>query len=67
MKRKLEAMHARYGCVDGKCRDCDHLARKLWDKRYIKCVLYGDTNCEATDWRMKWQACGMFNKPLPDK
>lgn len=66
MTRKIEAMHAYYGNAPGFCRDCDNLCRKLWDKTYYKCLAYGDSNSEATDWRISWTACGMLDKELPD-
>ena len=61
--RKIVAMHRRFGiCDNGKCRDCNHLVSGLYrDRRYHKCELYGISHSEATDWRLSFQACGMFN------
>ena len=64
-KRKIDAMHMRFGVQDGaQCRDCCHLIS--WEghnRRYHKCELYGLTQSEATDWRLKYQACGAYNVP----
>lgn len=62
--RKIEAMHLRYGVgpQDAKCGDCDNCVYHRYDKRYYKCRLYGTSSSESTDWRVRWPACGMFNK-----
>lgn len=64
--RKINAMHKRFGICLGKyCRDCDHCISGEWyGKRYHKCELYGMSHSEATDWRLSWIACGMFNKQM---
>ena len=67
MLRKIDAMHARYGRCPGVCRDCEHLFRCEYSRHYYKCELYGDSRSEATDWRMSYPACGMLNKPLPER
>lgn len=28
-----------------------------------KCTVYGATHSAATDWRKKYEACGLFNQP----
>lgn len=63
--RKIDAMHQRFGtCGALQCRDCCHLISGEWhDKRYHKCELYGMSHSEATDWRLSYQACGMYNVP----
>ena len=63
--RKIEAMYRKYGSgPDGKtCADCDNCIRVTpTDRHYNKCRLYGNTAGESTDWRLKWPACGMFNR-----
>ena len=64
-ERKIQAMHKRFGtCGVFRCKDCDHLiSGKYHDKWYHKCELYGLTHSEATDWRVSYQACGMYNVP----
>jgi len=61
MKRKIEAMYERFGRSEGKCKDCIHLKRGSWN--YPKCEVYGMTASEASDFRLKYDACGLFNKP----
>ena len=64
-ERKIQAMHKRFGtCGVLRCKDCCHLiSGKYHDKRYHKCELYGMSHSEATDWRLSYQACGMYNVP----
>lgn len=64
MKRKIELMHYQFGIEPGQiCRDCSNLNKYRYrDYNYYKCAVYGETNSEASDWRLKYQACGMFNK-----
>ena len=66
--KKIDAMHALYGTADGHCRDCPHLISGRYHDRILhKCEAYGCTHSEATDWRLKWAACGLKNTPLPDE
>ncbi|MBQ1779663.1 MAG: hypothetical protein IIZ93_16035 [Acidaminococcaceae bacterium] len=62
--RKIEAMYSMFGVFAGKtCEDCPHLVRHCYHgKNYYKCRVYGDSSSEATDWRLKWTACGGFDK-----
>ena len=63
--RKIDAMHRRFGPHEGaQCRDCCHLISGDYrGKRYHKCKLYGISHSEATDWRLKYPACGAYNVP----
>ena len=65
--RKIHAMHRLYGtCGVMRCKDCNHLiCGKYHDRRYYKCELYGISHSEATDWRVSYQACGMYNTETP--
>lgn len=62
---RLQAMHRRFGtCGVLRCRDCCHLIGGEWHgKRYYKCKIYGLSHSEASDWRLSWMACGMYNVP----
>lgn len=61
--RKIDLMHRQFGLSPGnKCKDCSNLTAHFYDKRYYKCTVYGESASEATDWVLKWDACGMFNK-----
>ena len=63
--RKIDAMHARFGALpDKRCEDCDHLIKGYCGNTFVrKCTVYGATHSEASDWRKKYVACGLFNKP----
>ena len=65
MARKIEAMYKLFGRYTGKqskqCKDCCNFIRKEYNRTYFKCLVYGDTDSEATDWRASYEACGMFN------
>ena len=64
MIRKIEAMQKVFGKSEGKkCRDCCHLVRHEFSRVYYKCEVYGESRSEASDWRKKWNAYGMFNAP----
>ena len=66
--KKIDAMHALYGTADGTCKDCPHLISGRYHDRILhKCEAYGCTHSEATDWRLKYVACGLKNLPLPDE
>ena len=64
--RKIDAMHHYYGQGVGRCEDCPHFVKKLFDKTYYKCRVYGNSNSEATDWRKDYAACGLIDKPFPE-
>ena len=67
MAGKINAMYAVYGVGSGRCGDCPHLLEGFYhDRKYFKCLAYGLSHSEATDWRKKWLACGLIGKPLPD-
>lgn len=69
MKRKIDAMHAEYGYGGGKCSDCIHFHRveQRSGRTLFKCSLYGFSASEATDWRAGYLACGMVNRPAPER
>ena len=57
----IETMHNLFGKTEGKhCKDCDNLIKH---GSYYKCKYYGESSSNATDWRLKYDACGLFNKP----
>jgi hypothetical protein len=63
--KKFERMWALYGKrEDKKCGDCQHMITKYGDvpAAYFKCKFYGDSSSEATDWRRKYTACGLFKE-----
>ena len=64
MIKKIERMHLFFGVYAGyKCKDCSNMVSgRYHDKILHKCSVYGLTHSEASDWRLKYEACGMFNK-----
>lgn len=66
LNKKIDAMHNHYGYSDGICGDCPHFVRfRYHDNVLLKCRAYGLSHSEATDWRVKWPACGLKGKSLP--
>ena len=63
-KRKIAAMHARFGVLpDKRCEDCSNLIKGYCGNTFVrKCVVYGATHSAASDWRKKYIACGLFNQ-----
>lgn len=62
--RKIDLMHHLFGKSEqNKCRDCSNLVcGRYHTKTLRKCRVYGLTHSEASDWTLKYTACGMFNK-----
>lgn len=61
--RKISLMHSQFGKCDGHtCGECSNLVEHRYNKCYRKCVIYGCTKSEASDWAKRWIACGMVNK-----
>ena len=61
--RKIDLMHREFGFSPGnKCKTCSNLVSHFYDKRYYKCSVYGESASEATDWALRWDACGLYNK-----
>ena len=63
--KKIEKMYHLFGKCEGhKCKECNRLKKyETYNyKKYYKCLNYGNSNSEATDWKINNMACGMFNK-----
>ena len=46
-----------------RCEDCSNLIKGRYHNMFLrKCMVYGATHSEASDWRKKYVACGLFNK-----
>jgi hypothetical protein len=59
--RKIERMHVLYGRTEGaQCGDCLSFVAKKLANTYYKCVRFGDSGGPATDWRVRFPACGKF-------
>lgn len=65
MSKKIDLMHELFGedyRMD-KCEICDHLKKvKIGTRTVYKCECYGITSSEATDWRLRYLACGLIFK-----
>lgn len=58
---KIDLMHGIFGRNESHCcAECSHFARKSYhDKAYRKCLVYGDTCSQGTDWKASYVACGL--------
>lgn len=62
--QRLERMHLLYGRIDDKqCGACAHFVSHSYANTYHKCRLYGVSHGPATDWRVRYVACGKFEQP----
>lgn len=65
--RKITAMHREYGKdIAHRCADCPNLFVYIANKTKTcyKCMAYGVSSSEASDWAKSWTACGLYGKPL---
>lgn len=66
-KRNIEIMHSLFGICDGHtCGECDNLMMHAYSRNYFKCAVWGNSCSVSSDWRKKYQACGMFNREYSD-
>jgi len=56
--QQMLAIHGK--CAGFTCGSCKDLKRSGKNRPYFKCSRFGISASEATDWRSKWQACGLF-------
>ena len=70
--RKISAMYQFSGGADlvHQCVECCNCKRfQRGSRKVYKCMLYGNTNSEASDWNSMSMACKLFNvqyHPLPE-
>ena len=63
--RGIHAMHKQYGTDPlHTCQSCCNLLRYRMNRTWFKCAAYGTSSSIATDWRLKWEACGLYGKPV---
>lgn len=60
--KKIDRMYQYFGHGEGTCKDCSNLVTYEQSRKWYKCAVYGLSSSEATDFRLKWGACGMKNK-----
>ena len=64
-EQKISRMYKYFGKSGSgkKCKDCSNLMRvERGNHRVSKCMVYGDSHSESTDWKRSHLACGMFDK-----
>lgn len=62
-KNRIKLMHELFEIdEEHQCKTCSNFCTHSYSRTYHKCSVYGISNSESTDWRCKWQACGMYNK-----
>ena len=64
-EQKINRMFKYFGKAesDKKCKDCSNLIRvERGNHRVSKCLVYGITHSEASDWKRSHLACGMINR-----
>ena len=70
MKQKpIELMHCYFGESEGTtCGTCCNLRTMQYNsKRLRKCLAYGGLHSSKADWAMRWTACGLHGKPVPQQ
>lgn len=60
--RKIDRIHQLFGLEPGRtCGECINLVCIQSGRRVrYKCMVYGCTSSEASDWDKSWPACRMF-------
>lgn len=61
--RKIDRMHALFGIEVGHtCGECCNFVSGQYRSKILrKCMVYGLSHSEASDWRKFWTACKMFD------
>ena len=66
--RKISAMYQYFGGTDYRhtCGECNNCIRVTKGKRSVyKCLAYGNTASNATDWKKSYVACRAFDRDPP--
>ncbi len=58
--RGLHPTGVTLGPADQTCGSCEHRVQRIWSRAYWKCGRGKMTRCVASDIRMKWRACMMW-------
>jgi len=59
---RIKAMYNLYGRTNDKCGNCKYLLRIRYQNTYFKCSRTKMSASNATDWRVGWQSCGLFER-----
>lgn len=65
LPRRIASMRLVHGADDAhRCGQCAHLVHvtSTGRQRYAKCSKYRISASDATDWRAKWPACGLWQE-----
>ena len=60
---RIGAMYGRHGkaAVGLRCKSCAHFTGRAARRgRWSKCLQYGVSGCQASDWNGRWPACGRW-------
>lgn len=60
--KNIGRMYVRHGHgpENAICGSCRHLERHVYGTTFFKCVKARVSRSAATDWRVRWKACGLF-------
>ena len=57
-------IHHGRGPEDARCKTCRHIIAEGYNRTYYKCARRGVTLSAATDHRLKWQACRLYEQEV---
>jgi len=65
--RMAQRLHAQLLRLHGSkapeiCGQCEHLETIRWGGTWFKCANAPGGRSQASDWRKKWEACGLFKQ-----
>lgn len=68
-QKPIELMLCYFGESTGNaCGTCCNLRTVQYNsKRLRKCLAYGGLHSSKADWAMRWPACGLYGKPVPQQ
>lgn len=67
---KISAMYKYSGGTDYRhtCSECKNCVKVGKGNRSVyKCLVYGNTNSAASDWKISYIACKHYNLPVPER
>lgn len=64
--KAIDGMYQLFGRGNGKCKNCSHLCSYTANRTWYKCEIWGVSSSESSDWRLSYDACGLFNRPRPE-
>jgi hypothetical protein len=61
--RQIRELHGKRD--DKICKNCIHCIAAGKNRTFYKCDMSKITRGAATDWRVHWPACGLYEEPKP--